>query len=96
MTKEDKPPLSDAEILNDIRTKPTVPVWPHYAWAYALGRGKAYEIAAKGGPEFLHIPAATNEDGKKRTLYRAITSSLRKRLGIEDSAREFNATSPSV
>jgi hypothetical protein len=91
MTKEDKPPPSDAEILNDIRTKPTVPVWPHYAWAYALGRGKAYEIAAKGGPEFLHIPA-----GDDRTLYRAITSSLRRKLGIEDSGREFNATSPSA
>jgi hypothetical protein len=76
MTK--KEPLSDAEILNDIKTKPTVPVWPHYGRVYDLSRGKSYEIAAKGGPEFLHIPA-----GDDRTLYRVITSLLRKKLGIE-------------
>jgi hypothetical protein len=69
---------SDAEILKDIKTKPTVPVWPHYGWAHDLGRGKSYEIAAQGGPEFLHIPA-----GEKRKMFRAITSPLRKKLGIE-------------
>ena len=69
--------LSDADILKDIKTKPTVPVWPHYAWAHDCGRNKAYEMAKKGGPEFLRIG-----DGK-RQMVRAITAPLRQKLGIE-------------
>lgn len=71
--------LTDAQILHDIKTKPTVPVWPHYGWAHGLGRGKSYEIARKGGPDFLHIPTS-NEN---RKLMRAISAQLRKKLGIE-------------
>jgi hypothetical protein len=75
----EKRQLSDAEILNDIRTKPTVPVWPHYAWAHNCCRNKAYEIAREGGPdEFLRFGG-----GEKRQMIRAITAPLRKRLGIE-------------
>jgi hypothetical protein len=70
--------LTDAEILNDIRTKPTVPVWPHYAWAMNCCRHKAYETARKGGPEFLHVG-----DGEKRKMIRVVTAPLRKKLGIE-------------
>ena len=69
--------LSDAEILNDIKTKLTVPVWPHYGWAHSLGRNKAYEMAQKGGPEFLRVG-----DGERKMI-RVITAPLRKKLGIE-------------
>lgn len=75
--KPEKPTLTDAEILNDIKTKPTVPVWPHYGWAHGLGRNKAYELAKKGGQEFLRIGEG------ERPIVRAITAHLRKKLGIE-------------
>jgi hypothetical protein len=41
---------TDDEILRDIMTRPTVPIWPHYGWAYNVKRGKAYEMAASAGP----------------------------------------------
>jgi hypothetical protein len=65
--------MTDAEILNDIRTKPTVPVWPHFAWAHDCSRGTAYEIAKAGGPEFIRV-------GR---LIKAVTAPLRRKLGIE-------------
>jgi hypothetical protein len=68
---------SEEDILNDIKTRPTVPVWPHYAWANHLSRGKSYQVASLGGPEFLVIP------GSGRKTIRAITAPLRKKLGIE-------------
>jgi hypothetical protein len=78
--RQPKKPISPDEILKDIKTKPTVPVWPHYGWAYDLSRGKSYAIAEKGGEEFLHIDA-----GRDRKMYRAITAPLRKKLGIESA-----------
>jgi hypothetical protein len=82
MTKQakDRETLSDADILNDIKTRPTVPVWPHYGWAHSLGRNKAYEIAKKGGPEFLRIGEG------ERPMVRAITAQLRAKLGIEGAS----------
>ena len=73
--------LSDEEILRDIRNQPTVPIWPHYGWAYGLGRGKSYDRAQKGGDEFLRIE--TNGD---RPMFRAISAVIRKKLGIEAGA----------
>ena len=70
--------LSDAEILEDIKTRPTVPIWPHYGWAHSCGRNKAYELAQKGKPEeFVRLG-----DGDRK-MVRAITAPLRKKLGIE-------------
>jgi hypothetical protein len=68
---------TEADILNDIKKRPTVPVWPHFAWANHLSRGKAYKVASKGGSEFVVIPG-----GKRKTI-RAVTAPMRKRLGIE-------------
>ena len=65
--------MTDAEILEDIKTKPTVPVWPHLGFAYGCSRGSAYKMAAAGGSEFFRV-------GR---LIRAATAPLRKRLGIE-------------
>jgi hypothetical protein len=76
----EKEPLTDAEILHDIKTKPTVPVWPHYAWAHNCCRHKAYQMAGKGGPEFLLVGA-----GEKRKMIRVLTAPLRKKLSIESA-----------
>jgi hypothetical protein len=68
---------TDAEILNDIKTKPTVPVWPHYGWANGVCRGTSYGIArrglAEGSPEFM----------RHGRLIRALTGPMRKKLHIE-------------
>ena len=65
--------MTDSEILNEIKTKLTVPVWPHYGYVFDCSRNKAYEMARKGAPEFLRM-------GK---MIRVITAPLRKQLGIE-------------
>ena len=73
-------PLGESEMLSDIKTKPAVPIWPHYAWANNCCRNKAYEIAREGGPdEFLQFGG-----GDKRQMVRALTAPLRKKLGIEE------------
>jgi hypothetical protein len=68
--------LTDAEILSDIKNRPVVKVWPHYAWAVGVSRNKAYQIAnealEKGNGEFLDLSSI-----------RAVTAPLRKRLGIK-------------
>jgi hypothetical protein len=61
------------DIMEDIKTKPTVPLWPHAGAAYDLSRGATYQAAARGEIEVVRI-------GKS---IRAVTSALRKRLGIE-------------
>jgi hypothetical protein len=76
---KDKLPISESEILNDIKTKPTVPIWPHYAWAHNCCRHKAYETARRGGEEFIYVGG----DPKKRKMIRVVTSVLRKKLGLE-------------
>jgi hypothetical protein len=65
--------LTDTQILNDIKTRPVVPVWPHFCWAHDCGRGKGYELARKGGPEFL----------RNGRMVKVLTGPLRKKLGIE-------------
>jgi hypothetical protein len=75
ITEKESP--SDSEILNDIKTKPAVPVWPHYGWAHDACRGKSYQMArrglAEGSPEFIR-------DGR---MIRALTGPMRKKLHIE-------------
>jgi hypothetical protein len=61
------------EIMRDIKTKPTVPVWPHVGVALGVSRGAAYQAARTGEIETVRI-------GK---LFRAVTAPLRKRLGID-------------
>jgi hypothetical protein len=66
--------MTDAEILRDIQTKPTIPIWPHLGFAYGCSRGSAYKLAENGSPgEFIRV-------GR---LIRATTAPLRKRLRIE-------------
>jgi hypothetical protein len=61
------------EILQDIKTRPTVPLWPHAAWAYGRGRGAIYEDARAGRVETVEL-------GRSRP---ALTAPLRRRLGID-------------
>jgi hypothetical protein len=60
-------------IIEDIKTRPTVPVWPHLAAVTRSSRGSAYEAARRGDYE-------TIRQGKRILV---ITSALRRKLGIE-------------
>jgi len=62
-----------AEILEDIRTKPTVPVWPHAGKAYGLEKSATYAAANRGEIDIIRVGRAI----------RAVTAPLRKKLGIE-------------
>ena len=41
------------DIMTDIKTKPTVPLWPHAGAAYDLSRGATYQAAARGEIEVV-------------------------------------------
>ncbi len=60
-------------ILQDIKTKTVVPIWPHAAKACGLSRNSAYAAAHRGEIEVAYF-------GK---LMKAISAPLRKKLGIE-------------
>jgi hypothetical protein len=66
-------PLTPQQMLEDIRTRPTVPLYPHAAWAYDLSRGGTYEAAKRGDIETVGM-------GRKRP---ALTGPLRRQLKIE-------------
>ena len=63
------------EILEDIRRKPTVKVWPHAGRALGLGRGAAYAAAARKEIDVIRIGRSV----------RAVSASLRRRLGLDES-----------
>jgi hypothetical protein len=65
-----------AEILEEIRSKPTVPLFPHVAKALGISRWAVYEAAKRGEIEVFEI-------GHRK---RAITASLRRKLGLEGAA----------
>jgi len=60
------------EILEEIRRKPTVRVWPHAGRALGFGRGAIYAAAARNEIDVIRIGRSV----------RAVSASLRKRLGI--------------
>lgn len=61
------------EIIQEIRTKPTVPVWPHAGRAQGLTKSATYRALQRGEIEVLKF-------GQR---YKAISAALRKRLGLE-------------
>jgi hypothetical protein len=63
------------EILEDIRRKPTVKLWPHAGQALGIGRGAAYAAAARKEIDVIRIGRSV----------RAVSASLRKRLGMDGS-----------
>lgn len=44
-----------AEILEEIRTKPTVPIWPHAGVALGLPKATTYDAARRGEIEVLRF-----------------------------------------
>jgi hypothetical protein len=61
------------EIIEEIRHKPTVKLWPHAGRAMGSGRGATYAAAARNEIDVIRIGRSV----------RAVSASLRKRLGIE-------------
>jgi hypothetical protein len=61
------------EILKDLRTKPTIPVWPHVGKLLDLSRGSVYAAAHSGEIDVIIIG--------RRML--AVSAPLRRRLGLE-------------
>jgi hypothetical protein len=60
-------------VLEDIRTKPVVPLWPHVGLALGICRGGVYAAAARNEIDVIRIGRSI----------KAITAPLRKRLGLE-------------
>jgi len=71
MTAETLPTVEEA--LEEIRRKPLVDLWPTVAVALDVSRGTVYDAAARGEIEVIGI-------GRLR---KAVTASLRRKLGIE-------------
>jgi hypothetical protein len=63
--------LEDA--LEDIRSRPVVPLWPHVGLVLDLSRGSVYASAARGEIEVIRMGRSI----------KAITAPLRKRLGLD-------------
>lgn len=61
------------EILDEIKSKPTVRVWPHLGVVFDCSRGQAYSMVARQDVDTIRIGNSI----------RVITSSLRKRLGLD-------------
>ena len=64
------------EVLEDIRTKAVVPLWPHVGMALNMSRGSIYAAANRNEIEVIRIGRSI----------KAITAPLRKRLGLDGSA----------
>jgi hypothetical protein len=71
---------TDEKTLNEIKAKPTVPIYPHIAWVYDVSKNKAYEIAHDG------LKRDTGEFFRVGKTIRAVTFPLRRKLGIEGGA----------
>jgi hypothetical protein len=65
------------EVLEDIKTKPTVPVWPHLALALGISRPAAYAMVRAGKAEVV-------EFGTVRK--RVVSAWLRKVLQLDGAA----------
>jgi hypothetical protein len=61
------------EIMDEIRNKPTVPLWLHVAMALGISRYAVYEAAKRGEIEVFEV-------GRRKP---AITAPLRRKLGLE-------------
>jgi hypothetical protein len=60
------------ECIDEIRTKPVVPIWPTVGVVFGLSKGGAYDSARRGDFETVRI-------GK---LIKVVTAPLRRKLGI--------------
>ncbi len=65
-----------SEIIEDICTKPVVPLWPHAGMALGVCRAAIYAAAARNEIEVIRIGRSI----------RVVSASLRKRLGMDRAA----------
>jgi hypothetical protein len=72
------------EILEEIRTRPTVPLWPHAAMALGVSRGSAYAAASRGEIDTIRIGRSI----------RAVSASLRRRLGLKEQSSASSGAQP--
>jgi hypothetical protein len=63
------------EVMDDIRNKPVVPLWPHLGMVLGLSRNTIYSAVANGEIDTIKVGRSI----------RAVSAPLRKRLGIEAS-----------
>jgi hypothetical protein len=63
------------EVLNDIRRKPVVPLWPHVGLALDISRTAVYALARRGEIDTIDV-------GR---LKKAKTAPLRRKLEIDDA-----------
>jgi hypothetical protein len=64
------------EVIEEIRTKPVVPLWPHAGMALGVCRAAIYAAAARNELEVIRIGRSI----------KVVSASLCKRLGIERAA----------
>jgi hypothetical protein len=65
------------EIMDDIKNKPTVPIWPHLGAVYGRSRKAIYEDANAGRLDYVIRIGRS---------FKAITAPLRRQLGIDTAA----------
>jgi hypothetical protein len=65
-----RPKLKLNEAIEEIRTKPTVPLWPHLGLVLDMSRGAVYQAAAKNEIECVRY-------GHR---IKAVTAPLRRKL----------------
>jgi hypothetical protein len=61
------------EAIEEVRTRPTVPLWPHLGLILRMSRGSVYEAARRGDIDVIQI-------GHR---YKAVSATLRRKLGID-------------
>ena len=62
--------------LEEIRTKPVVPVWPHLGLVFGCSRGQSYALVNRNEVQSIRL-------GKS---IRVVTAPLRKQLGLDSAA----------
>jgi hypothetical protein len=65
------------QILDDIRQRPTVPIWPHYGKALGVSRAQAFENARSGRVETVAVGVRNK---------RVVSAWLRKILQLDGAA----------
>jgi hypothetical protein len=63
--------------LPDPATSPTVPLWPHVAKAFGVGRAKVFELARRG-----ELPFEVYQLGRS---WRAPTAAVRRALHLDEA-----------
>jgi hypothetical protein len=63
------------QVMKDIQSKPTVPLWPHVGMALDMCRDSVYAAAKRNEIDVIRVGRSI----------KAVTASLRKRLGLDSA-----------